>query len=162
MRSPLSLLHTKQPQLPIRLALQTITALLPFSGPTSGSQCLSCNEGPSSEHSTEVRPHQSCVQGDGHLPLSALLLIQAGIALAFLATWAHCWLVVRRPSLHAGRGPLGCARGHRNFKHNSQPQSKLRLQFTAEETSQRGSEQQGGPCISARHPFQLGILYSSE
>ena len=60
-----------------------------------------------------------------------------------------------------GKALLGCARGYRNFKHNSWPQSELRLQFTAEETSQRGTEQQGGPCISARRPFQLGIFYST-
>ncbi|KAK4822584.1 LOW QUALITY PROTEIN: hypothetical protein QYF61_017170 [Mycteria americana] len=46
----------------------------------------------------EVRPHQCRVQRDNHVPspLATLFLIQARMPLAFLATWAHCWLIFRR------------------------------------------------------------------
>jgi len=53
-RSPLSLLQTKQSQfpqlLPIRLVLQTPHS--PFSGHSPGPRCLSCSERPRTEHNT--------------------------------------------------------------------------------------------------------------
>ena len=44
----------------------------------------------------KVQPHQYWVQGDNHSLPTALLLIQAKILLAFLATWAQCWLILTR------------------------------------------------------------------
>ena len=43
----------------------------------------------------EMQPHQSWVQRDisSLLMLATLFLIQAKMPLAFLATWAHCWLM---------------------------------------------------------------------
>ena len=54
--------------------------------------CLSCSEGPKTEHNIQVQSHQGWVQRDDHFPalLAALLLIQA--RMPFSATWGHCWL----------------------------------------------------------------------
>lgn len=49
--------------LPIGRCFRPRTALLPFSWHTPSPQCLSCNEGPNTEHSAEVWPHQCQYRG---------------------------------------------------------------------------------------------------
>jgi len=69
-----------------------------FSGHAPAPQCLSCTEGPKTEHSTPVVASAkyrgtiiSLVQ------LATPFLIQARMLLAFLATWARCQLVFSLP-----------------------------------------------------------------
>ena len=92
------LLQTKQSYIPqlhlIRCALDPSSTSLPFSQHSSGPQCLSYSEGPKTEHSRGE--HWTLVRGSHlHDLLVAPFLIQARMSLAFLATWAHCWLMFR-------------------------------------------------------------------
>jgi len=92
------LLHTEHSQLPqllpITLVLQTPHSSMPISGHAPGPPRLHCSEGPALSTALRCGP-TSAVQRDDPLLLllAALLLTQARMPWAFLATWAHCWLV---------------------------------------------------------------------
>ncbi|KAK4812355.1 hypothetical protein QYF61_017132, partial [Mycteria americana] len=93
-------LQAEQPQvpqpLPISLVLQTLPQ--PRCPSLDTLQPLNVSlgvRGPTLNTAFEVRPHQCRVQGTitALVLLATLLLIQARMPLAFLATWAHCWLI---------------------------------------------------------------------
>jgi len=69
---------------------------LPFSGHAQGLQLFLVVRGPKLNAALKMRPHQCGIQRDDHLLLllAALQLIQARTAPAFLASWAHCWLML--------------------------------------------------------------------
>ncbi|KAK4812352.1 hypothetical protein QYF61_017129 [Mycteria americana] len=96
-------LQAEQPQvpqpLPISLVLQTLPQLRCPSLDTLQPLNVSLGvRGPTLNTAFEVRPHQCRVQGTitALVLLATLLLIQARMPLAFLATWAHCRLIFRR------------------------------------------------------------------
>ncbi|KAK4820753.1 hypothetical protein QYF61_005916 [Mycteria americana] len=98
-------LQAEQPQvpqpLPISLVLQTLPQLRCPSLDTLQPLNVSLGVGgPTLNTAFEVRPHQCRVQGaiTALVLLATLFLIQARMPLAFLATWAHCWLIFRRLS----------------------------------------------------------------
>ncbi|KAK4814524.1 hypothetical protein QYF61_021625 [Mycteria americana] len=98
-------LQAKQPQvpqpLPISLVLQTLPQLRCPSLDTLQPLNVSLGaRGPTLNTAFEVRPHQCPVQGTitALLLLATLFLIQARMLLAFLATWAPCWLMFSRLS----------------------------------------------------------------
>ena len=106
MRSPLSLLFStlNNPQfpqpLPIRPVLQTLHQLrCPSLDTLESFNDLFGVRGPKLNTGIEVQPHQCKVRGK--IPslslLATLFLIQARMPLAFLATWAHCWLIINHP-----------------------------------------------------------------
>ena len=68
-------------------------ALLPFSGPAPAPPCPLCTEVPQTAHSTrgEASPVPSTGQDD--FQFCSPFLTQARMPLAFLATWACCWLI---------------------------------------------------------------------
>ncbi|KAK4829679.1 hypothetical protein QYF61_005972 [Mycteria americana] len=111
MRSPLSLLfQAKQSQvpqpLPISLVLQTLPQLRCPSLDTLQPLNVSLGVGgPTLNTAFEVRPHQCRVQGTitALVLLATLFLIQARMPLAFLGTWAHCWLIFTQPSTNTPR-----------------------------------------------------------
>ena len=71
---PLS--QTKQPQFPqlllIDLCSRPLTASLPYSGHAPGPQCLSCSEGPKTEHNTRGAVPKLSTEGQS-LPCSCWL-----------------------------------------------------------------------------------------
>ncbi|KAK4809329.1 hypothetical protein QYF61_024565 [Mycteria americana] len=93
-------LQAEQPQvpqpLPISLVLQTLPQLRCPSLDTLQPLKVSLGvRGPTLNTAFEVQPHQCPVQGTitALLLLATLFLIQARMPLAFLAAWAHCWLI---------------------------------------------------------------------
>jgi len=101
------LLQTKLPQFPQPLlmicSLDPSPVSLFFSGHAPTPQFLSCSGGLKTEHSTggAASPVQST--GTSILLLATLFLIQTRMPLAFLATWAHCWLMISRMSTSTPR-----------------------------------------------------------
>ncbi|KAK4815695.1 hypothetical protein QYF61_005508, partial [Mycteria americana] len=93
-------LQAEQPQvpqpLPISLVLQTLPQLRCPSLDTLQPLNVSLGvRGPTLNTAFEVRPHQCPVQDTitALLLLATVFLVQARMPLAFLATWAHCWLI---------------------------------------------------------------------
>ncbi|KAK4829008.1 hypothetical protein QYF61_001764 [Mycteria americana] len=103
-------LQAKQPQFPqpllIRLVLQTLHQLrCPALDTLQHLNVSLVVGGPKLNTGFEVRPHQCRVQGTitSLVLLATLFLIQARMPLAFLATWAHCWLILSRLSTNTPR-----------------------------------------------------------
>ena len=71
-------------------------SLLPFSGYSPGLWCLSCSEGPKTEHSDWGAASPELSTGGvitSMVLLATPFLIQGRIPLAFLAIYTHCWLM---------------------------------------------------------------------
>ncbi|KAK4815148.1 hypothetical protein QYF61_017589 [Mycteria americana] len=121
-------LQAEQPQvpqpLPISLVLQTLPQLRCPSLDTLQPLNVSLGvRGPTLNTAFEVQPHQYRVQGHDHCPAPAGHTIPdtSQDALAFLATWAHCWLIFRRLSTNTPRMNLNTeqqqgSRGGSHFK----------------------------------------------
>jgi len=97
------LLQTKQPQLPqlllIRLVLQTLYQLsCPSLDTLQPLNVLLVVRGPKLNTAFKVWPHQCQYRGTipSLVPLATLFLLEARMPLAFLAPWAHCWLMFSR------------------------------------------------------------------
>ncbi|KAK4815138.1 hypothetical protein QYF61_017579 [Mycteria americana] len=94
--------------LPISLVLQTLPQLRCPSLDTLQPLNVSLGVGgPTLNTAFEVRPHQCRVQGNDHCPSPAghAIFDTSQDALAFLATWAHCWLIFRRLSTNTPSFP---------------------------------------------------------
>ena len=106
--------HTKQPQIPQPLLTGlTFQALHKPRCPSLDLlrylHVLLVLRCPKLNTALEVRPHQCRVQGrmTSLVLLTTLFLIQARMPLAFLVTWAHCWLMFSLASISTpGSFPL--------------------------------------------------------
>ncbi|KAK4821856.1 LOW QUALITY PROTEIN: hypothetical protein QYF61_004333 [Mycteria americana] len=127
MRSPLSLLFSRlnNPRSLSRCPSALCSRPFPSSVAllwTRSSPSMSLLSGPTLNTAFEVRPHQCPVQGTITAPvlLATLLLIQARMPLAFLATWAHCWLIFRRLSANTpSSGTDWCPISGPGYSHTS-------------------------------------------